>query len=392
MTRKAHRGSPLPVRALALGVLAFVLALATVDRGSPGDGARLRTAMAPSAETGAVVVGTVPAVAGFTVTLDGLAQITDSEGKAVFEAVSFEPALANRVTGEEVTLPINGQQVLVRPAQINTSGSTVVMSLELSYLVHFRFADTLGTALDAATVDKVVVKSETGEIVTVQVGEDRWLQGSRVVGGRGALRVRLLSWSVQEVVIAGANVVNASQQRFLPAQTQDVAVELLLFDMHVYMYDALFGFSYSGAVDLEYPDGHTRRFDLDEEGRLTVPDLPRGEYTVTPIGPGPTMPRPLALSRAQEVNLAFYSWLDIMVILGAFLGLAGGLAWVGRVRRRSPPVPEPEPAPAPAPGRHARERNIPDMHWPKAQPDDRRPYEHSSEPSSDDAVASDHRP
>ena len=388
MTRKAHRGSPLPVRALALSVLAFVLALATVHPGSPGDGARLRTAMAPSAETGAVVVGTMPAVAGFTVTLDGLAQITDSEGKAVFEAVSLEPALRNRVTGEEVTLPINGQQVLVRPSHIDTSGSTVVMALDLSYLVHFHFSDTLGAALDAATVDKVVVKSETGEIVTVQVGEDHWLQGNRVVGGRGALRVRLLTWSVQEVLIAGANVVNASQQRFLPAQTQDVAVELLLFDMHVYMYDALFGFSYSGAVDLEYPDGHTRRFDLDEEGRLTVPNLPRGEYTVTPVGPGPTMPRPLALSRAQEVNLAFYSWLDIMVILGAFLGLAGGLAWVGRVRRRSPPVPEPEPEP----GRHAQQRHIPDMHWPTAQPDDRRPYEHSSEPSSDDAIASDHRP
>jgi hypothetical protein len=388
MTMKAHRGWPLPVRALALSVLAFVLALTTAHRGSPGDGARLRTAAAPSPETLAVVVGTMPAVAGFTVTLDGLAQITDSEGKAVFEGVPSEPALANRVTGEEVTLPIDGRQVLVRPAQINTSGSTVVMALELSYLVHFRFSDTRGAALDAATVDDVVVKSETGEIVTVPVGEDRWLQGTRVVGGSGAPRLRVLSWSIQEVMLAGSNVVNASQQRFLPAETQDVVVELLLFDMHVYMHDALFGFSYSGAVDLDYPDGHIRRFDLDEEGRLTVPNLPRGEYTVTPVGPGPTMPRPLAVSRVQEVNLAFYSWLDILVVLGAVLGLAGGLAWVGRVRRRPPPSPAPEPTP----GRHAREDPIPDMDWPEAQPDDRRPDEDSSEPSSDDAVASEHRP
>jgi hypothetical protein len=369
-------------------VLAFVLALTTAHRGSPGDGARLRTAAAPSPETLAVVVGTMPAVAGFTVTLDGLAQITDSEGKAVFEGVPSEPALANRVTGEEVTLPIDGRQVLVRPAQINTSGSTVVMALELSYLVHFRFSDTRGAALDAATVDDVVVKSETGEIVTVPVGEDRWLQGTRVVGGSGAPRLRVLSWSIQEVMLAGSNVVNASQQRFLPAETQDVVVELLLFDMHVYMHDALFGFSYSGAVDLDYPDGHIRRFDLDEEGRLTVPNLPRGEYTVTPVGPGPTMPRPLAVSRVQEVNLAFYSWLDILVVLGAVLGLAGGLAWVGRVRRRPPPSPAPEPTP----GRHAREDPVPDMEWPEAQPDDRRPDEDSSEPSSDDAVASEHRP
>jgi hypothetical protein len=150
----------------------------------------------------------------------------------------------------------------------------------------------------------------------------------------GDTQVRGVGWSVQRVMYAGSNVVNASQQVFLPAEKQEVAVTVLSFGVDFQVTDAFFGFPQSGAVELVYPDGSSRRFPVDAAGRLTIPQLPRGEYTLTTIGPGPDMSRPLAISRHQQVDLAFYGWLDIGLALGVLFTLAGGLAWWGRARRR----------------------------------------------------------
>jgi hypothetical protein len=132
---------------------------------------------------------------------------------------------------------------------------------------------------------------------------------------------------------AGANVVNESQQRFLPAQQQNVEVDLLFYGIDVHAHDALFGFSSDSAVDLIYPDGTSRRFSLDDNGQLRIPALPRGDYTLTTSGSGPHMSRPLAISREQVVDLAVYSWLDVLTILAGFLVLTAGLAVWGRARR-----------------------------------------------------------
>jgi hypothetical protein len=88
-------------------------------------------------------------------------------------------------------------------------------------------------------------------------------------------------------------------------------------------------------VDVVYPDGDSRRFSLDDKGRLTLPTLPRGNYTVTAVGPGPVMTRPLALSRDQEVDLTFYSWLDIGAVVAVLLVAVLGFPLLGRRRRRA---------------------------------------------------------
>jgi hypothetical protein len=221
----------------------------------------------------------------------------------------------------------------VRPARIYASDRKVQIAVDVDYFVRFHFADTAGGRLDGATIDTVVVKSETGEVVRVPAAEGAWLQGNRVVGGSGAPRIRDLAWSVQEIQFAGSNVVNASQQRFVPAEQRDVDVELLFFSMTVHMHDAFFAFPQRGSVDLEYPDGSTQRFSLGGNGTLTIPALPRGQYTLTSVGPGPRMSRPLAISRTQDIQLAFYSWLDILSVVGIVVLFAGGLAWVGAIRR-----------------------------------------------------------
>ena len=71
--------------------------------------------------------------------------------------------------------------------------------------------------------------------------------------------------------------------------------------------------------------------------------MPRGDYTLVSTGSGPHLTRPLAISRDQEVDLAFYSWLDILLALGVLLAVAGGMALWGTRRRRRAATPLPGP-------------------------------------------------
>jgi hypothetical protein len=324
-------------RRRAAGVLALAtLALLSPQpaEGTAADEAQLRLAAAPSGVTTPLVLGTVPAVAGFPVTVDGVTSITDDEGKAHFDAPVTDVPLSDRLTLTEATVPIGGQQVHVRADRVYPSSRQPLLAVDLSYLVRFQFTGIDGAPVDASSIEALTVKSETGEIVDLPPQHGAWLQGSRVIKRTDLMEVKNLRWSVQGVQFAGSNVVNASQQFFLPSEQQAVDVQLLFFGLDVHVHDAMFGFSYDGEIELVYPDGNSRRFGLDDVGRLTVPALPRGDYTLTILGPGPPMSRPLAVSRDQDVQLAFYSWLDILTVLGVVLGLAGLLAWAGRRRRR----------------------------------------------------------
>ncbi|TFV74838.1 hypothetical protein E4P39_11240 [Blastococcus sp. CT_GayMR19] len=281
-------------------------------------------------------MSTVPAVPGFPVTLDGVTVLTDVSGNASFTApVTDREDLKQRITLNTAMVPIGTQEVRVRADRVYSSGPQEArIALGLSYLVQFGFSGVDGAPVDASAVKSVRLKSEVGEILEAPAHEGAWLQGSRVVPRAGALEVKELLWSVQRVEYAGSNVVNVSQQRFVPAQQQAVDIELLFFKLDARVHDAIFDFAYGGAIELTYPDGATRRFGLDDNGQLSLPALPRGDYSIAIDGPGPSMPRPLAVSRDQTIELAFYSWLDIVVILVGIFGFAGGLAWAGRVRRR----------------------------------------------------------
>lgn len=333
-------------RATPAAWLALVLLVALLGGGPPrttshaADGLRLAAASSP--KHSGVTIRTVPAVAGFPVILDGITVITDAQGQAHFPVAGG--GLVPRIALNEAIVPINGRDVKVAASRVyrqSKGGDSAQLVLDQSYRVHFDFTDMKGGSVDASVITTVTVKSVTGAVVDLPAHQDNWLQGSRVVPLMGGLDVKNLDWTVQRVQYSGSNVVNASQQKFLPAMQSDVTVKLLFYRVRLAVQDAVFGHSQSGAVDLQYPDGRSRRFDLDEHGRLTLPALPRGNYTVTTIGPGPRLSRPLALSRNQVVELSFYSWLDIAVVGAVVLLLAVGLPTVGWRRRRRARRPRP---------------------------------------------------
>jgi hypothetical protein len=297
--------------------------------------AAVPAAAAPQNGPTAITIQTVPAVAGFPVILDGVAAVTDGSGAAHFAAPPG--GLGERVTLNEEVVPINGREVRAKAAKLyheSDNGTVAELALDLLYRVHFEFSDMAGAPVDASVIDTITVKSVIGEVVDLPAHEDNWLQGSRVVPLQGSLQVKQVYWTVQRVEYSGSNVVNASQQRFQPDQQEAVTIKLLFYRVDVALEDAVFGFAQTGQIDLVYPDGRSRRFSLDDDGRLTLPALPRGDYTITTIGSGPDMSRPLALSRDQVVELNFYSWLDIGLVAAFMLVLAVGLPYLGWRRRR----------------------------------------------------------
>jgi hypothetical protein len=114
-----------------------------------------------------------------------------------------------------------------------------------------------------------------------------------------------------------------------------VDVRLLFYAVHVQVRDALFGTVGARSVDLTFPNHRTTRYALNSQGAVTLPILPRGDYVLTAVGSGPRIPLPLVISRNQKVDAGFFSWLDILVVVGAVVVLAALLAFAGRLRRRS---------------------------------------------------------
>ena len=326
--REARR-PPTAARLFALTLLVWLATAVAVAAAVPA------AAAAPQSAPGAMTIQTVPAVAGFPVILDGATAVTDGSGAAHFR--SPPGGLDKRVTLNQAVVAIGGREVRASASKIyheRDEGTAADLALDLMYRVRFAFSDMAGSPVDASVIKAVTVKSVIGKVVDLPAHEDNWLQGSRVVPLQGSLQVKPVYWTIQRVEYSGSNVVNASQQRFLPDEQKDVTVKLLFYRVDVALQDAVFGFTQTGEIDLVYPDGRSSRFSLDGDGRLTLPALPRGDYTITTIGAGPDMSRPLALSRDQVVELNFYSWLDIGVIGAFILLLAVGLPWLGWRRRR----------------------------------------------------------
>jgi hypothetical protein len=279
-----------------------------------------------------VVIGTGPAVAGFPVTLEGVTHLTDSAGKVQFDTPVTSRKLEDRISYAAVTLAIRGRLVQVTPTRLYRFQAGPQIALDLSYLVSFQFFNLKG--LDGASITSLNARSMTGEVAELPAHKASWLKGTRAVPKDSGLEVKNVDWSVQRVTYGGSNMVNESQQRFSPAKQANVDVKLLFYSVDIHVRDALFGFSGRGAVDLVFPNGRPQRFSLDRDGWLHLPSVPRGDYVLTALGSGPHLQLPLTISRNQEVDVAFFSWLDVLTVLGVVLALAAVLAIAGRIRRR----------------------------------------------------------
>lgn len=216
-----------------------------------------------------------------------------------------------------------------------SSGTRLQVGFDVSYLVNLKFVDPDGRPIDPERVQSVTLASTLGGSRTLDGAGPHRLQGGRAVRREDGLEETTAIYSVQSVLVDGSNVVNRSQQRFAPNDGREWQIQLLFYSSHISVRDALFRFPIGSAVSLRYPDGHSERFSLASGGELTLESLARGQYQVAVDGPGFSFSRPVTLSRNQEVDLLFISYLDIAVVSVLTVSILLALLFIGRSKRLS---------------------------------------------------------
>jgi hypothetical protein len=215
----------------------------------------------------------------------------------------------------------------------------VAAAFDVDYPVRFRFVDPGGNQVPYERIARVELRGATGTVVSVtgrRLRDPVLLWGSRVVTLHAGPNQKEIYYRLQSVRMRGANVVNQAQQRYVPATERSVDVQLLFFDAHVVVRDALLGFPVGRAVRVRFPDGTRERHPLGAGRAVTIRSLPRGQYELTVEGLGLPISTPVTITRQQTISLEFVTWLDIAVGLLAILAFLVGLPLLGRRIRSRP--------------------------------------------------------
>jgi phospholipase C len=272
------------------------------------------------------VIATNPPVPGMRFDVGGLQFKADASGRAHPPAALVGSHRAVRVLRTQVRPD-------VRAHFDRWYRGRSVAAVEVDHRVRVSFVDLAGGTLDPGAVSSVTLVGSNGERRVFDGEEPQWLAGNRVVPESGGRESTQVSYAAERVVVAGTSVVHRGQQRFFPARGTELRLRLLLFSAHFEVRDALLGFAIGSGVELQFPDGRTRRYGLGSDGELTVRSLPRGDYRVSADALGISSSRPVALSGDQRVELRVISWLDIAVVLLGLASIALGLLYARRPAR-----------------------------------------------------------
>ncbi len=336
------------VAATALGIALLAATPATAQVPAVHAGVR-----AVEAGPGVLVVQTVPPVPGARVSADGRTAKADSKGVARLPVPTFV-GLEKRFNAPETRVSKDRRVAFDRVrGQLDraANGRVIEVGLRTERRVRWTFSDRAGAPILPDRLTQVVLRSSTGELLTLRgedIGAPRWLAASRTQQTSNGLMSKDIYWSVQSVLMNGAELVNRSQQRFVPDESTHWDIRLLFFRAEVKSADLLFGTPAGDGVQVVAPDGEVARYPFDEDGFVTLPAVPRGEYRMTVYGSGISFVRPVSVSKDQEVELLVISHLDVALVLGMLLLVALSLlavgrrhrisAWSGRPRRSPEPV------------------------------------------------------
>ena len=201
--------------------------------------------------------------------------------------------------------------------------------------VRFSFVDQAHHPVDPARISSITVRSDTNQSQAVGPRDAVSLVAVRPSSASGEVVARDATYSVQSVMIDGANVVNVGEQRFRPSRLNGpFEVVVLMRSAHFRARDRLLGTAAPTVVQLTYPDGRRAGFPTDARGEVVLGDLARGAYQVSAAGQAVDLAQELALSRSQFVDVPVFSYLDAAILGGATLVLLGAVGWLGRVRSR----------------------------------------------------------
>ena len=292
-------------------------------------------------------VTTVPSVSGLSFTYKGETHITGRDGTTSFSVPAFAAAGLQQPYGLSRTVQLHAtprKDGTIYRLQRWYSKSlhgvrTLTAALREFVPTRIRFVNPTAGAFEARRVGRVVTKRSDGAVFSFtgrQLEKPVLLQATRVVPLTGGLVSKHLLYRVQSVTIEGNNLVNRSQQAFLPAENPVVVLKLLFYSARFIARDRLFQFAIGSGISLAFPNGRVHFYKFDSSGEVNLPALPRGNYRVTVKAPGLKMTSPVAMTRDQVATLKVVSYLDVGVLVVFMASIAIGLLLVGRpvLRRR----------------------------------------------------------
>jgi len=300
-----------------------------------------------------IVIETVPPVSGLRLDVSTGSYRTDHKGNAHLNVEILRRFPAQNRDAYR-TLPDGGifKSPRVNDLRLPNTGVAALerfygggqIALTTSYLFRPDFRGPNGERVDPSIVQSYRLKSRTGEVIEVKGSKPVRLLATRVVPYSGELVSKEVEWSLERVLVDGANVVNRAQNRFSPRRLQGrpYPVKMLFYPVRVTSTDAIFGFHLGKDIVLTYPSGLKRNVPF-KDPEIVMPALPRGTYTVKVNAPGISPARPVAVSRAQVVELKVISWLDLALAGVVLAAIAIGLLvarrpHLRRLRRRPSPT------------------------------------------------------
>jgi hypothetical protein len=292
----------------------------------------------PANVPGSVIIKTYPRVEGAVFQVEGRSFPTDREGKAKIDVERMSYDLRDRITIADQPLTVGdyagAYPRVTRWFDWNSTQNTVpTAAIGLWYPVKWSFTRQDGNVVPPDQVTSLTFKSSVGTrftFVAAEHGQAHLLQGSRVVPTPQGPDSKPVYYTIESACVAGSSVVIRAQEQYKPAETQDWLVNMLFYSATISSKDAFYGYSIGSHVSLTFPDGTSKQYSLDKDGTLHIPALPRGDYEMSVVGPGYSPPRPVAITRDQEVELEMVSYVDMATAV-LILGLAAlGLLLVGR--------------------------------------------------------------
>ncbi len=271
-------------------------------------------------------VQTVPPMAGVQFSFNSQTETTDSNGVVEFNV--------DHIGGYQIEAtppaqdPNSKVKVVFSRWENNSSspGRTLMFVgnrvLQASFLIYhqvsLKYTDEANQVVDPARISLTRVRA-AGTSYSLTISGPLWLPSNYILHpGGGSLQSMPTTYFLDSVTIAGANVVNAGEQRFQPNPGATWWVRLFLYSARFRAQDAIFRSPIGSGILLQYPNGARQEFAFDPSSdAIQVNALPRGSYHASVLGAQGLQPQiSLNLSSTQEFNLVVLSRLDMAVLVG----------------------------------------------------------------------------
>ena len=213
---------------------------------------------------------------------DGVAHVSlDRLGEHTLTAVTS----AYRVPGEQVEFSRWGNETFGPTITIRAPFEGALQAgFDVSYQVSLAFTDPHGIPVDHERIDEVTLRSSIGAELRHPDGRPRWYKAVRTIRRPAGLDSVPIRYTIERVIVDGANVVNVGQQRFDVEPGDAWPIDLLLYSVRMVPNDALFGFPVDESIILTHPSGSTTRIEADD-GAYSADGLARGLYRVQVADP-----------------------------------------------------------------------------------------------------------